>query len=152
VGVVFVSAACIVGGCVGDVPTSPSVPNGGGGLDAGAGSDAETSLPREDAGDGATTCEGDRYGFLISNVDRCAVPPATIALDLGGTTAIDTTEGTLTTAGGTTSTLPGSIVWKQESGSELRIVAVTSLTIPTGTKIAVSGTRPLVSLSPQALR
>lgn len=47
---------------------------------------------------------------------------------------------------GTTSTLPGSIVLKGASGSELRIVAVSSLTLPAGTKITVSGTQLLVFL------
>lgn len=141
----------VAGGCVGEDPevapppvTSPE----GGGVER---SDASSTDAADDATiDVRKPCEGDRYGFALSNVDPCAIPTAQTTLDLGGVTTIDTSAGTMTgmsaDASPATTPLPGSLLWRPASGPELRIVAVTSLSIPAGTTIRVTGTQPLVIL------
>jgi hypothetical protein len=74
----------------------------------------EVDAPTGDDGGGAadaatdgTLCEGDRYGFTISNVAACDIPTATTALDLSNVIEIDTFAGTMMSGGGSNAALPG---------------------------------------------
>lgn len=94
----------------------------------------------------ATTCEGDRYGFTISNIAPCDIPTATASLDLSNVVRIDTFAGTMLSGGGSTAPLPGTALVAQGSGPQIRVVSVTSLIVPGTVTIDVRGENPIAFL------
>ncbi|KAB2904654.1 MAG: hypothetical protein F9K40_06895 [Kofleriaceae bacterium] len=105
--------------------------------DDGGGTDAATD---------ATICEGDRYGFTISNVAHCDVPAAATALDLTNVASIDTFSGTMTSVGGSTAPLPGTALVPQADGNMIRVVSATSLMVPAAASITLRGENPIAFL------
>jgi hypothetical protein len=95
--------------------------------------------------DGAM-CAGDGFGYAISNVASCDIPPAVVDLPfLGatGTSTIDTTAGTLT-IGPATVPLPSTMLVAQPGGPQVRVVSLTSLDVPAGVTLNVVGQYGLV--------
>ncbi|HUQ03306.1 MAG TPA: hypothetical protein VM261_12475 [Kofleriaceae bacterium] len=99
-----------------------------------------------DAATDAVPCEGDRYGFTLSNVAHCDVPTATAALDLSNVANIDSFAGTMTSAGGSTTMLPGTALVPQTGGPTVRVVSVTSLMLPASTTVNIRGENPIAFL------
>jgi len=88
-------------------------------------------------------CEGDDFGFVVSNIAPCEIPAPTGALDLSDIVSIDTTSGTMTTRGNVTIPIPGSALRNQGNGTMVRVVAARSFTIPAGEGVRATGTYPL---------
>lgn len=94
------------------------------------------------APDGAA-CAGDGFGYTISNVAPCDIPPAAGSFQLVNST-IDTTAGTVT-AGAAVQPLPASaLVTQLGGGPQVRVVSVTGLDVPPGITVNVVGQYGLV--------
>jgi len=98
-----------------------------------------------DALDGAP-CEGDRYGYSISNIAPCDVPAASTGLDLMSVASIDTFAGTMTSLGGSTAALPSTALVAQPNGPAIRVISVISLTAPASATVAIVGENPVAIL------
>lgn len=132
-------ASFALAGCKFPYPADVPGPGDDGGLDASADAGADAAV------DADTRCEGDLYGFTISNLAPCDLPHATAPLDLTNVASIDTTNGTYLLVGGSSPhALPGTALVAQATGPMVRVASAISLLVPAADHVTITGDYPLL--------